>query len=184
MRVRPAGPADAAAIADIYRPYVTGTIITFEDDPPSATEIGARMAAGDGLFPWFVAETQDDAIAGYAYASAFRTRSAYRFAVETTVYVREGAGRRGLGRALYAPLLESLKGQGFTQAIAAISLPNAASVGFHEAFGFVHAGTYARVGWKLGRWIDVGLWQCGLAAEETPPREPRPFSGYRPAATS
>jgi phosphinothricin acetyltransferase len=80
-------------------------------------------------------------------------------------------------------LLASLQQQGFTQAIAAISLPNEASVGFHEGFSFNHVGTYRRVGWKLGRWIDVGLWQCPLAAEETPPAEPRPFIGYRPEAT-
>jgi phosphinothricin acetyltransferase len=182
MIVRVARADDADAIADIYRPYVSGTVITFEDDAPPAAEIRTRMAAGGGLYPWFVAEA-DNMVAGYAYAAAFRTRTAYRFAVETTVYVREGCGRRGIGRALYAPLLQSLEEQGFTQAIAAISLPNADSVGFHEALGFVHAGTYRRVGWKLGRWIDVGLWQRPLAAERSPPAEPRRFSGYRPEAT-
>ncbi|MEA3033142.1 MAG: hypothetical protein QOH86_1158 [Sphingomonadales bacterium] len=178
MRIRAASAEDAAAIAEIYRPYVAESYISFETEPPDAAEIARRMAAGDDLYPWLGAD-QDGDLVGYAYASPFRTRAAYRFAVETTVYVREGAHGRGIGAALYAPLLELLESQGFTQAIGAISLPNPASVRLHERFGFRHAGTYARVGWKLGRWHDVGLWQRALAAPAVPPEEPRP---YRPLA--
>ncbi|QAY77661.1 GNAT family N-acetyltransferase [Sphingosinicella sp. BN140058] len=176
MKVRPACIGDAAAIADIYRPYVAETVITFEDEAPESAAIEARMEAAGAMYPWLVAEGADGTIAGYAYACAFRARTAYRFSVETTVYVRQGGGRRGVGSLLYRPLLAALEAQGFTQAIAAISLPNSDSVGFHERFGFVQTGTYAQVGWKLGRWIDVGLWQRPLARAATPPREPRPLA--------
>lgn len=173
MRIRAATSSDAAAIADIYAPYVRETAITFETEPPDADDITARMGASP-LYPWLVAEGDDGAVAGYAYAAAFRTRPAYRFAVETTVYLRRGGEGRGLGAKLYAPLIASLEAQGFTQAIAAIALPNEASVRLHERFGFRHAGTYAQVGWKLGTWLDVGLWQRQLARAEAPPLEPRP----------
>ncbi|PSJ36907.1 GNAT family N-acetyltransferase [Allosphingosinicella deserti] len=175
MRIRAAGAGDAAAIAEIYHPYVAETVITFEDEAPGAEAVGDRIEAAAGLYPWMVAEDEDGFILGYAYACAFRARSAYRFSVETTVYVRRGRSRRGVGSSLYRPLLAVLEAQGFAQAVAAISLPNDESVGFHERFGFVRTGTYAGVGWKLGRWIDVGLWQRPLAPAETPPREPRPL---------
>ena len=171
--VRTAGIADAAAIAAIYAPYVDETIVSFEEQAPSAQDIAARIAAADGLYPWLVAE-RDGALLGYAYAAAFRSRSAYRFAVETTVYLRRDACGRGLGGLLYRPLIARLEGQGFTQAIAAISLPNAASVKLHERLGFVPTGTYRQVGWKLGRWIDVGLWQRPLAPALAAPTEPGP----------
>ena len=180
MIIRPATSDDAAAIASIYAPYVSGTIVSFEEVAPDAAEIAARIASGGDLYPWLVAD-EDGAIAGYASAAAFRTRTAYRFAVETSVYLRQGAEGRGLGTALYTPLLAALEAQGFTQAIAAISLPNPGSVALHEKFGFARAGTYRQVGWKLGRWIDVGLWQRALAAPADPPEEP--VSAGRQAAT-
>lgn len=173
MRIRAATPDDAAAISDIYAPYVRGSAISFETEPPGPDEIAARMAAGAGLYPWLAAEDETGTVAGYAYGAAFRTRHAYRFAVETSVYLREDAHGRGLGRLLYEPLLAILEAQGFTQAIAAIALPNPASVKLHERLGFVHAGTYKEVGFKLDGWWDVGLWQRRLADAETPPAEPR-----------
>ena len=175
MRIRAASAEDSAAIAEIYRPYVAESYISFETEPPDAAEIARRMAAGGALYPWVAAEDGEGDLLGYAYASPFRPRAAYRFAVETTVYVREGAHGRGIGAALYAPLIERLERQGFTQAIGAITLPNPASVRLHERFGFRHAGTYAQVGWKLGRWHDVGLWQRPLAAPAEAPEEPRPL---------
>ena len=175
MRVRPAATSDAAAVADIYAPYVTGSAVTFETDAPSAEEMARRIAEGGDLYPWLVAEGEDGLL-GYAYACAFRSRPAYRFAVETTVYLRPGEGGCGLGSALYRPLIETLEAQGFTQAIAAITLPNAASVALHERFGFARAGTYARIGWKMDEWRDVGLWQRHLAAPAMPPREPLKLS--------
>jgi phosphinothricin acetyltransferase len=179
MRIRAASARDAAAIAEIYRPYVAESYVSFETEPPGTAEIARRMAAGGALYPWLAAEDDAGRLLGYAYASPFRPRAAYRFAVETTVYVRAGAHGRGIGAALYEPLIETLEQQGFTQAIGAISLPNRASVRLHERLGFRHAGTYAQVGWKLGRWHDVGLWQRSLALAAEPPEEPRPYPARR-----
>ncbi len=153
---------------------MTDGIVSLEEVPPTPETMRARMAALGDLYPWLVAEA-DGAVLGYAYASRFRERSAYRWAVETTVYVADGAQGRGVGRALYEALLTNLRAQGFTQAIAAISLPNDASVRLHEAVGFMTAGTYRQVGWKQGRWIDVGLWQIALAEAGPPVGEPRPY---------
>jgi phosphinothricin acetyltransferase len=173
VRIRAATPSDAAALAAIYAPYVTGSAVSFETDAPDAAAMLERMLAGGDLYPWLVAEDEEGAVQGYAYAAAFRARAAYRFAVETTVYLRADAQGQGLGRALYIPLLASLEAQGFTQAIAAIALPNDASIRLHERLGFAHAGTYRQVGWKLGAWHDVGLWQRPLAPAATPPAEPQ-----------
>lgn len=176
MRLRAAAPDDAAALAALYAHYVTLTAITFELAPPSSDEMRGRIEAVEGTYPWIVAEGEDGAIAGYAYACPFRTRPAYRFAVETSVYLAPQAGGRGLGTSLYRPLLRTLEAQGYTQAIAAIALPNEPSVRLHERLGFGHAGTYERVGHKLGRWLDVGLWQRPLAPERDPPPEPLPLA--------
>ena len=173
--IRIAAERDAEAIAAIYAPHVTRGVASFEESAPTADEMRARIAKVAGLYPWLVAE-EDGAVLGYAYADRFRERSAYRWAVETTVYVADGAQRRGVGRLLYSALLDILRRQGFTQAIAAISLPNDASVKLHELAGFRRAGVYRQVGWKLGRWIDVGLWQAPLRIPGTPPPEPKPFS--------
>lgn len=173
MRLRAATPDDAAALAAIYARYVLETPISFETEPPSVAAMQARIEAGAGLHPFLVAIDDAGAILGYASASPFRPRPAYRYAVETSVYVAMDAQRRGAGRALYGALLDTLQAQGFVQAIAAITLPNAASVALHEAFGFVPAGVYRQVGFKLGGWYDVGLWQRALAPARTPPAEPK-----------
>ncbi|PAX07209.1 arsinothricin resistance N-acetyltransferase ArsN1 family B [Sphingomonas lenta] len=172
--VRPARPDDAAALAAIYAPYVTDGVVSFELEPPDAAEMARRMAAGGDRHPWLVAEA-DGAVCGYAYASPFRTRAAYAWAVETTVYVAADVQGRGCGRALYAELLDRLTRQGFTQAVGIIALPNEASVGLHKRLGFRFVGVNEQVGWKHGRWIDVGVWQRPLAEPGDPPRPPRPF---------
>ena len=174
MRIRPASPADAAALAAIYRPYVTDTAVSFELEPPDADEMRRRVEAGGELYPWLLAE-ESEAI-GYASASAFRPRPAYRFTVETSIYLAPGAVGRGVGRRLYARLLELLEAQGFTQAIGAVTLPNPASAALHERLGFEGAGTYAKVGWKFGAWHSVGLWQRPLASAVGDPAPPRPFA--------
>jgi L-amino acid N-acyltransferase YncA len=174
MRLRPATPADAAAIAEIYAPFVTGSAVSFETEAPDADAMRTRIQAGGGLYPWIAAEAGDGTLLGYAYAARFRERPAYRFTVETSVYLRSGEAGRGLGRQLYSPLLAILEAQGFTQAIAAITLPNPASVALHERLGFASAGSYRGVGWKLGAWHDVGLWQRALAQAAEPPAEPAP----------
>lgn len=175
MRIRAARFEDAAAIAAIYEPYVSASAISLEDEPPGPGGMAERMAAGGALYPWLVAE-EDGAVAGYASSSRFRPRPGYRFTVETSVYLAHGCQGRGTGRALYGRLIETLVAQGFTQAIAAITLPNAASVRLHETCGFERCGVYSQVGWKLGRWWDVGLWQRPLAPVSTPPSEPMPLS--------
>lgn len=175
MKVRAATADDAAAIASIYAPYVVGSIVSFETQPPDADEMARRIAEADGLYPWFVA-CDGEEVAGYAYACAFRSRPAYRFTVETTVYVADGAHRRGIGTLLYRTLLPVLERQGFAQAIAAITLPNEASVRLHEAHGFSQIGTYERVGFKFREWRSVGLWQRALAPLSTRPEEPKPVA--------
>jgi phosphinothricin acetyltransferase len=175
VKIRAARAADAAAIAAIYAPYVTGSAVSFETEPPDVAEIGRRMAEAGDLYPWFVA-CEGEAVLGYAYAAAFRTRPAYRFSVETTVYVSGKAQRRGVGAGLYAVLLPVLEAQGFVQAIAAITLPNPASMNLHERFGFRRIGAYEEVGFKRGGWHSVGLWQRALSPLSTRPEEPKPFS--------
>lgn len=172
MSIRFATAADAAAIASIYAPFVENSISSFETDAPDETEMRSRIEAGGGLHPWLVHE-EDGRLMGYAYATAFRARPAYRFAVETSIYLRGEACGRGIGGTLYPRLLAMLEAQGFTQAIAGISLPNAASVALHERLGFRRAGTYEAVGWKLGGWRDVGLWQRPLAVPGDRPHEPK-----------
>lgn len=177
IRLRAARPEDAAQIAAIYAPYVAGSAVSFETEAPSAETMRERMSAYDGLYPWIVATPEEDELVlGYAYATRFRERPAYRFCVETTVYIAGDAHRQGVGRLLYDALLDTLREQEFTQAIAAITLPNEPSIALHEAVGFRRAGVYREVGYKQGRWMDVGLWQCSLAEPQSPPVEPRPFS--------
>lgn len=176
MRLRGATPDDAAAIALIYAPYVTGSAVSFETDPPDEREMRSRIAAVGDLYPWIVAVGEDGMLGGYAYASAFRPRPAYRYAVETSVYVAAGFHGRGIGSRLYRSLLETLETQGYAQAIAALTLPNPPSVRLHEALGFTPAGVYRRVGWKMGGWHDVGLWQRPLAPATNPPAEPKSLS--------
>ena len=176
MRIRRATADDAAAIASIYAPYVIGTVVSFETEAPDEAEIGRRIVQGGDAYPWLVACGEDGAVIGYAYACAFRTRPAYRFTVETTVYLADGASGRGTGTLLLRALLPVLEAQGFAQAIAAITLPNEASVRLHESLGFRQAGTYEKVGFKFREWRSVGLWQRELAPLSTRPEEPKPVS--------
>lgn len=173
--IRPATGADAVAIAAIYAPYVTGAVVSFETEPPDAEEMGRRMTAPP-LLPWLVAE-RDGHIVGYAYALAHRARAAYRWGADVSVYLDESERGSGTGRALYAPLLDTLRDLGYAGAYAGITLPNPASVGLHEAMGFTLVGIYRRVGFKLGRWHDVGWWQLPLVdPPPADPAEPRPWT--------
>lgn len=167
--IRLAGAGDAEAIAAIYRPFVEISRITFEEVVPDADEIAARMA--NPLHPWLVVE-EDGRVVGYASTSPLRARSAYRWSVETGLYLEAAAQRRGLGRALLTEHLRLLEHQGFVTAVAGISLPNAASVALHEKLGFAAIGIERGVGFKLGEWVDVGRWQRDLAARTTAPRDP------------
>lgn len=191
MDLRPARAADAAGICAIYGPIVAETAISFELDVPAVDEMARRITDRQERYPWLVAEEGGE-VAGYAYGSAHRTRAAYGWSTDVSVYVHPRAHRRGVGRALYAALLDLLRRQGYEQAFAGIALPNPGSVGLHEAMGFTPVGVYRDVGWKLDRWHDVGWWQRGLrptdldpsaaatTAAPPPPTAPRPFGDLTP----
>ncbi|MBC7985350.1 MAG: N-acetyltransferase [Sphingomonadaceae bacterium] len=166
---------DAHAIAAIYGPYVVSSAASFEDVAPSGKEMVRRIAGSIEHFPWIVAE-MDGVVLGYASASKFRERAAYRWTVETSVYVSHDMRGQGIGRALYRALLGTLEEQGFVQAIAAIALPNDQSIDLHEAVGFQRAGHYREVGYKRDQWHDVGIWQRELMTPDDPPEEPKSFS--------
>jgi phosphinothricin acetyltransferase len=170
--IRDARPADAAACAAIYARYVTDTVITFEDLPPSADDMAARIAAAQRGHAWLVLDDPGTGVAGYAYGHEYHARAAYRWSCEVSVYVEMGRRRTGAGRALYEELLPRLAGRGYRMAVAGITVPNAASVGLHESFGFAPVGTFRRVGWKFGGWHDVAYSQLALSAESDPPAEP------------
>ena len=173
-RIRVATAADADQIQAIYAPIVLDTPISFEDEPPTVDEIARRIAGTLPTHPYLVCE-EDGRVLGYIYASVFRARAAYRWSVETTVYVDERTHRHGVGRALYQALLPIVRRQGFHGAFAGIALPNANSVGLHEALGFQSVGVYQDVGFKRGQWRDVGWWRLGLS-EGPPAAEPIPFA--------
>ncbi len=174
--IRLAGPDDAAAIAAIYAPYVSETPVSFEETPPGAAEMARRIAGdGRGLHPWLVAE-QDGSILGFASSSPFRTRPAYRWTAETGVYLAPEAQGRGIGRALMEHLIGLLTRQGFTAAVAGITMPNPASVALHEKLGFTPCATYRDTGFKLGEWRTVQVFARDLAPRLTPPGELSRFS--------
>jgi phosphinothricin acetyltransferase len=164
---------DAAACAVIYAPYVEDGPTSFEEEAPTAGEMTARIEEMAATHPWLVAEEAGEVV-GFAYACRHRSRPAYRWAVDVSVYVAAGHQRYGPGRRLYAQLLDELRERGFRVACAGITLPNEASVALHESFGFEPVGVYRGIGWKAGAWRDVGWWQLELApAAEGPPAEPR-----------
>ncbi len=175
VSVRPAVAGDAEAIRDIYAPIVAETTISFEAEPPDTAQIRGRMTAGPVRLPWLVAETAAE-VAGYAYAAPFRSRPAYRWSVETSVYIRSSARQRGAGRALYDRLLTELRGLGYVSAYAGIALPNDASVRLHEAAGFTAIGVFPAAGYKHGGWVDVGWWATALRQAPVTPDPPLPWS--------
>jgi L-amino acid N-acyltransferase YncA len=171
-QVRIARLEDAAAIAAIYAPYVRETAITFELDVPNDDEMRRRIADVLSYSTYLVCE-RDGAIAGYAYGARFRTRAAYQWASETTVYVDHTRHGRGTGRALYTSLMNCLRVQGFTVAVGVIGLPNKASVELHERMGFKLIGNSRATGFKLGRWHDVGWYELALVPPPQNPQTPR-----------
>lgn len=165
---------DAAAIAAVYAPYVRDTATSFETGAPDAAELALRIERIGSQYPWLAASSGGRVI-GYAYACENRSRAAYRWSVDTAVYLDVSAQRKGIGRELYRRLFALLRAQGYVNAFAGIALPNAASVGLHEAMGFKLIGVYRRVGYKLGAWHDVGWWQLVIAEGAENPREPVRF---------
>ena len=156
--MRAATSADATDIAEIYNHYILETIVTFEEEAVDAAEMQNRIAEVTAQFPWLVWE-RGGVVVGYAYASAWKSRCAYRNSVETTVYLRQGEGGMGIGSQLYIALLQRLESQGLHAAIGGIALPNEASIRLHEKCGFQKIGEFIEVGFKFGKWINVGYWQ-------------------------
>ncbi|MFI1991127.1 GNAT family N-acetyltransferase [Actinoplanes sp. NPDC020271] len=171
LLIRDATADDAEACAAIYEPYVRDTAITFETEPPSATEMAARIAESAATHAWLVAEDAG-AVVGYAYARPFAARAAYRWSCEVSVYLQAGRRRTGAGRALYGVLLPRLTDRGFRVAVAKTTLPNDAGIGLHAALGFEHVGTHPRIGWKHDAWHDVTITQLFLTPETTAPIDP------------
>jgi L-amino acid N-acyltransferase YncA len=165
---------DGPACAAIYAPFVTDSAVSFEDVPPDGGEFARRIATLSARFPWLVAEDAGE-VAGYAYASPHRDRAAYRWAVEAAAYVDADHRGRGIGKQLYRALFDLLARQGFRTVCAGVTLPNPASIALHESVGFEPVGVYRRIGYKNGRWQDVGWWQLQLSGTAAdPPEEPGP----------
>jgi len=164
--IRPAVESDAAALLEIYTPFVETTAVSFEEAPPAVWEFAARITKYAAGWQWLTAE-RDGQCVGYAYGSAHRARAAYRWSVEVSAYVHPDHHRHGIGRALYRQLFEDLAGKGFCNAYAGIALPNDSSVALHRAVGFEPVGVFKAVGWKFGRWHDVAWFQRSL--REQPP---------------
>jgi len=159
--IRPALPSDAAAITAIYNPYITDTVITFEEEALSPEEMEGRIRKTSATFPWIVWE-EDGQVLGYAYASSWRSRHAYRFAVETTVYVDLTQQRKGIGEKLYRELVVLMRQYGFHSALGCLALPNEPSVALHEKLGFTKVAHMKEAGRKFEQWVDVGFWEMIL----------------------
>jgi len=171
VNVRPVASGDVDAIQAIYAPIVETTHASFELEVPSRDEIARRIAEYTTRLPWLVA-VDGERVVGYAYAAPHGSRDAYRWAIDTSIYVDAGVRGRGIGEVLYQELLARLRSIGYVSAFAGIALPNPASIALHERVGFVAVGSFPVAGFKFGRWIDVGLWRCGLTDPPEAPREP------------
>lgn len=160
--VRNASEADATELARIYNYYIDKTCVTFETEAVDSKEMLQRIDATSEIpLPWLVAE-DDGQIVGYAYASRWKGRCAYRFAVESTIYLDAAQMGKGIGQRLYLDLIEAIRSHSMRSVIGGISLPNDASVRLHERLGFKKVGHFERVGYKLDQWVDVGYWQLQL----------------------
>lgn len=164
MEVRPVSHGDYRAICDIYNYYIANTVISFEEELLSPEDVEQRVVACTENYPWLVC-AEGDRVVGYAYANRWQVRCAYRQCVETTVYLEHGHTGKGYGRALYTELLARLVEQGLHTAIAGIALPNEASIRLHENLGFRQVANFTEVGYKHGKWVDVGYWQKMLEKE-------------------
>lgn len=178
MKIRVATPDDASDITAIYGPIVERTYISFEELVPTSDEMAARIANTLLTHPWLVID-MSGAVAAYAYAGPHRGRDAYKWSCDVSVYVAETARRQGLAKLLYKRLFAALTELGYARVFAGIALPNPASVGIHEAVGFVPIGVYPQVGFKNGAWRDVGWWTRPLQDLGDQPSPPRPFGARR-----
>jgi L-amino acid N-acyltransferase YncA len=175
--IRIARADDAAQIADIYRPYVEKTAITFEEEPPSVEHMAAKIAKVGSLFPFIVWEEGGEVL-GYAYATRYRERAAYRWSLEDSVYLREDSVGRGLGKLLLTALVELLRELGYVKIYAVIAPPNSASVALHEALGFSPLGRFSDTAFKLGRWQAIDWMELTLRDIPVQPEEPMAFPEF------
>ncbi|MGL6233819.1 MAG: GNAT family N-acetyltransferase [Segniliparus sp.] len=166
--IRDATAADAAACAAIYAPYVLDTAISFEEVPPTAEEMAARIAKAQERHAWLVLE-QEGSVVGYAYAGPFASRAAYQWSCEVSIYLQRGSASKGGGRALYTELLARLAERGYRCAFGGYTLPNRASESLHRAMGFRLSGVHRKVGFKHGAWRDVAWAQRDLGPDDEPP---------------
>jgi Sortase and related acyltransferases len=158
MNIRSANLDDAAQIAEIYNYYIRNTHHTFETEPLSAEEMRQRIAEVSESYPFLVAE-EDGEILGYTYAAQFRLKQAYAYSAEVSIYVKNEAKQKGIGTRLYMRMFDELAETDVHAIVAGISLPNDSSVRFHERLGFRKVAHFSEVGYKLGRWVDVGYWE-------------------------
>ncbi|MEA5624510.1 arsinothricin resistance N-acetyltransferase ArsN1 family B [Nostoc sp. UHCC 0251] len=163
--IRLANESDALKMLAIYAPIVRETAISFEIEPPSKMEFQQRIQNYQQQMPWLVCEIKGELL-GYAYTTPYRTRAAYQWSVESSVYVNVEHRRKGVAKALYTSLFRLLQLQGYYNVFAAIALPNSASVAVHEAIGFSPVSVFRRVGYKFDEWHDVGWWQLSLQQKQ------------------
>lgn len=173
-RIRLATETDAEQMLAIYGPVVRDSVISFEYEPPTLGEFIGRVRSIMESMPWLVCDHEGD-IAGYAYARPFKSRDGYGWSCELSVYVHPRYHRCGIGRALYTTLFGCLAAQGYRVAIATITIPNPASIALHEAMGMRRVGTYEKVGYKHGQWLDDGVWQIELNPVTHDPEPPVPY---------
>jgi phosphinothricin acetyltransferase len=159
--VRPVKESDAEVMCRIYNKYVAGTTITFEETPLHVDEMVSRVKNVTQDYPWLVYEEKERVI-GYTYASRWKERSAYRHSVETGTYIDSGFVGKGIGTLLKGELLKALRGISIHSVLCGIALPNQASIALCEKYGFVKVAHLKEVGYKLGRWVDVGYWELIL----------------------
>ncbi len=160
-KIRPALPSDASSILDIYAPYILNTAVSFETEVPSAANFSERIIANEESWPWLVYES-DGLIAGYAYASKHRERTAYQWSVESSVYMSDRLQQKGIATKLYQTLFQILKYQGCRNLYAGITLPNERSIRFHEKMGFKKIADYKNIGYKFNGWHTVRWYELQL----------------------
>lgn len=162
MNIRPCVHSDAKAISDIYNHYIEHTVITFEETPVTEYDICQRIKSHSKGYPWLMIENDIGVVVGYAYAAKWAQRSAYKNTAEITVYLHHSESGKGYGAALYKTILSILSTSGFHVVVAAIALPNEASIKLQESFSFKKVAHFKEVGRKFDQWVDVGFWQVNL----------------------
>jgi len=159
--IRPVKQSDIDAITHIYNHYILNTSVTFETEQVSIEDIRARILnTQEDNLPWLIAHNENNTIVGYAYASKWKGRCAYKHSVEVTVYLDKNIKSKGWGTKLYTQLISQLKSKGIHSLIGGIALPNPASIALHEKFGMKQVAHFAEIGFKFDKWVDVGYWQC------------------------